>query len=530
MGKVFLSYRRLDTRHTTVHIYDRLTREFGRGAVFRDIDSIHRGRDFRVSLQRAIGQTTVMLVIIGPLWASVTDRTGRRRLDNPHDYVRQEIAAGLHNDQIRVIPLLVDGAPTPTASELPGELIRLANLNTLRIRPGAAFEASMEVLVEAIAGEVRRRVRPTRARRERSARLLVTTLLFALLAAALALLIQLRTLPLFSPGGAGSPTAIQSPSASPLLPQSVVYFLSDRVSAVRLATGAPLWSALNGPFVTSPVGGGGQVFVATATSVYAISDTDGSVVWAHPLPTASGLAVADGLLYVASDRLYALDVRTGRVHWQYPTQTPPDSVPLVANGLVFFSTGDHLVYALTAQTGALRWRFPADLTGSSPAAANGIVYLGSGDGYCYAMDAQSGTERWEFPTHLAHARSPTVAAGAVYVVAEDARAQNQRLYALDAMHGTVLWQSGVGTILSAPAVGNGIVYVPFLNLLTALATSDGRVLWSYPVNEEVASPLVANDSVIFGSGGNLYALRASDGALLWKDDTGAAISALIVGP
>jgi hypothetical protein len=77
-----------------------------------------------------------MLVVIGGDW--VTDQSGRRRLEDPEDYVRKEIEAGLARN-IRVIPILVESATMPTADDLPDPLLALTRrqafeLNETRLR------------------------------------------------------------------------------------------------------------------------------------------------------------------------------------------------------------------------------------------------------------------------------------------------------------------------------------------------------------------------------------------------------------
>ena len=73
------------------------------------------------------------------------------------------------------------------------------------------------------------------------------------------------------------------------------------------------------------------------------------------------------------------------------------SSPVVANGPVYFGSGDGNLYALDAGTGALNWKFQTgDVVHASPAYADGVVYFGSWDSYFYAVDAKTGAEKWRF--------------------------------------------------------------------------------------------------------------------------------------
>jgi alkylated DNA nucleotide flippase Atl1 len=124
-GRIFLSYRREDTRHVVGRVGDRLTDHFGDERVFVDVDTIEPGLDFAEAIAAAVGSCQVLLALIGDRWLVSTDRTGRRRLDDSNDLVRLEIQAALERN-IRVIPVLVDGVAMPTAEELPPSLAGLA--------------------------------------------------------------------------------------------------------------------------------------------------------------------------------------------------------------------------------------------------------------------------------------------------------------------------------------------------------------------------------------------------------------------
>jgi TIR domain len=136
-GRIFISYRREETAYPAGWLYDRLIDRYG-GQVFKDVDSIELGDDFVEVITRAVGSCDVLLALVGEEWLTITDEDGRRRLDDPDDFVRVEIEAALTRN-VRVIPILVGGARMPRSNELPPSLARLVRRQALELSP-ARFE------------------------------------------------------------------------------------------------------------------------------------------------------------------------------------------------------------------------------------------------------------------------------------------------------------------------------------------------------------------------------------------------------
>src|SRR5262249_35676431 len=132
-SKVFISYRRDDSAGHAGRVHDRLEREFGRDLLFMDVDSIPLGVNFVTALQEEVAKCGVLLAGIGRDWLKVRDKDGKRRLDNPDDFVRVEIAAALQRN-IPVIPILLEGAKVPKANQLPKDLEELSVRNGLDVR------------------------------------------------------------------------------------------------------------------------------------------------------------------------------------------------------------------------------------------------------------------------------------------------------------------------------------------------------------------------------------------------------------
>jgi hypothetical protein len=148
-GKVFINYRREDDQGNAGRLYDRLEAELGAGRIFMDVEGHIKGGDDFVDVLRAqVAACDVLLAIIGPRWLTIADETARRRLDNPDDWVRVEIAGALEMGK-RVIPVLVGGAEMPRADGLPEPLKPLARRQAIRITP-ERFKADTLGLVDHI--------------------------------------------------------------------------------------------------------------------------------------------------------------------------------------------------------------------------------------------------------------------------------------------------------------------------------------------------------------------------------------------
>jgi outer membrane protein assembly factor BamB len=293
--------------------------------------------------------------------------------------------------------------------------------------------------------------------------------------------------------GASSDTSISTDSANAL--------------TERWTAGLGSTSLSNIP--SSPVVAGGIVYTGTqdghivAFDAAGATNCSGSPKACQPLwssPALSGIftgtpAVVGGRVFAGSTggRLYAFDA-AGNTNcagapkicqplWTSVTVGSIASSPVVANNKVFVGSDDHNLYAFdVAGTGCGGGGCAPLFTGvtggavqSSPAVANGTVYVGSDDGKLYAFDANGSQNcnashvcqpRFVGPTGGALRSSPAVADGRVFVGSEDFK-----LYAFDANGSTncsgsptatcsPLWTAATtNTLVSSPAVANGVVYI-----------------------------------------------------------------------
>ncbi|HEX7437752.1 MAG TPA: toll/interleukin-1 receptor domain-containing protein [Caldimonas sp.] len=159
--QIFISYRRDDAAGYARAVNDELTRCFGAERVFIDVDDINAGQPFSEVIQRSVGDSAVLLALIGRRWLG--EREGAPpRVFEAGDFVRQEVAAGLAKG-LRVIPVLLDGAAMPDPAQLPPELRPLAGRNALAL-DNTRFAADMAHLVREVRGALGEEALPPPAR------------------------------------------------------------------------------------------------------------------------------------------------------------------------------------------------------------------------------------------------------------------------------------------------------------------------------------------------------------------------------
>lgn len=333
-------------------------------------------------------------------------------------------------------------------------------------------------------------------------------------------------------------------------------------SAASRHAGRVKWSFPTGQrIVSSAVANEGLLFFGSDDGhVYALDAKTGRQRWKATTggPVSSTPAVHEGRVYATSydGRLYALDVASGELLWKFASagerrfearglhgqqplqQTFADpfdvflSSPVVAQGMVFFGSGDGHLYAVDALSGELRWKLrTGDVVHSSPAYADGVVVVGSWDGKVYAADARSGQLRWQFQggvDPLLHNQqgfqgSPAIAQGRVYIGGRDAH-----VYALDLASGQERWRfsTGASWVISSPAVHAGRVYFATsdTSLVHALDAISGAPLWQQQGQAYVfSSPTVAGSVLLLGVlNGTLEARDLASGERLWSWQTDAA--------
>ena len=307
--------------------------------------------------------------------------------------------------------------------------------------------------------------------------------------------------------------------SSPVLHGGVLFFGSDdgNVYAVDAASGRERWRfRTGGPVVASPAVADGLVLVGSYDGrFYALDEASGAPLWkfttegerrfearglhgflprtqtyADPFDVfLSSPVVADGAVFFGSGdgKVYALGLADGKLRWRLDTGEVVHASPAFADGTVYVGSWNSRLYAIDAKTGAERWRFQAGTDElihnqvgfqSSPAVAGGLVYVGCRDANLYAIDAATGQERWRFPTHGSWVvGSPAVAGGRVFFATSD----SSLVHAVDAASGKAVWQQTSGAYMfSSPALAGGVLLVGVLNgTLEARDAATGTLLWDY---------------------------------------------------
>jgi hypothetical protein len=151
MPATFISYRRDDAAGYAGRLHEALERRLGEDQIFRDIDTLEPGLDFVDAINSRLRECRVFLAIIGREWLDAKDAAGHRRLDQSHDYVRLEIAAALARSDVRVIPVLIEGATMPAPEALPENIRSLARRHAMNLRDDA-WDHDVDRLAGVIAG------------------------------------------------------------------------------------------------------------------------------------------------------------------------------------------------------------------------------------------------------------------------------------------------------------------------------------------------------------------------------------------
>lgn len=145
--RLFICYRRSDSIDAAGRLYDAVAHAFGRDAVFMDlVGEVDPHAPDQVAL--ALSQCRAVLVLIGPTWLAGTDRHGTRKLEDPADHVRVEVATALRLG-LPVIPILLPTASMPRSTDLTEDIHALAHRNAFSLSADR-WHADVERLIDEV--------------------------------------------------------------------------------------------------------------------------------------------------------------------------------------------------------------------------------------------------------------------------------------------------------------------------------------------------------------------------------------------
>src|SRR5580693_3054760 len=149
MPKIAISYRRADSEAMTGRIFDRLIAHYGKEAIFRDIDDIPPGIDFRVHINETLLKTHILLAIVGPQWLGMSSHGSADRIHEESDPVRVEVETALRR-RVPLIPVLIGSTKMPSSDLLPPSLKDFAFRNAVKVDTGQDFDYHMDRLIRAM--------------------------------------------------------------------------------------------------------------------------------------------------------------------------------------------------------------------------------------------------------------------------------------------------------------------------------------------------------------------------------------------
>ncbi|MGH9875569.1 MAG: NF038122 family metalloprotease, partial [Pyrinomonadaceae bacterium] len=331
------------------------------------------------------------------------------------------------------------------------------------------------------------------------------------------------------------PTPTPSPTPTPNGPgQAVAYQINTAHTGSQFDNVSPplgqRWSRDLGAAVSYPVIAGGKVYVTTFPYLYALDATTGATVWG-PIDLvggtgggpAVGAAYEAGRIFVVnrSGLLRAFDATTGSQLWSRQLGGQAFSSAPTAQGGTVYVSGYPTVFGVSAQDGSITWSAPN--TGgdnSSPSVSETGVFVSYACNNAWALSPATGSVLWHHTTNCFGGGGKTTVLFGGRVYARGGSLENE---ALDVGTGI---EVATFSASPAPAFNGSTGY--FLNgtTLEARDVSSGTLKWSFTGDGTIVSaPIVVNGIVYVGStSGKLYALSESTGANVWIGTVGAPVN------
>jgi outer membrane protein assembly factor BamB len=283
-----------------------------------------------------------------------------------------------------------------------------------------------------------------------------------------------------------------------------------------------LWASQVGAGIlfTSPVVSNGKVYIGSGDGqMYAFDALTGATLWVgaqQPNFFLNSAAVGQGLVFAHSliGPLIAYGADTGEIVWTSDIADVARAAPVLKGRVLYVAGSEGPLYALDASTGTVLWSTPGDccIDNQAPTVAGGRVFENRNDSTLTAYDARTGEQLWQKAIRLT--ASLTAAREKLFAAADP------NILALDQATGDTIWSVRRDTFMEgAPAVADGLLFVPSGAGLKAFDVETGALVWTAPAYS-VWSPAVAN-GVVYASNlsGEWDAFDARDGTELWSVTT-----------
>jgi eukaryotic-like serine/threonine-protein kinase len=314
----------------------------------------------------------------------------------------------------------------------------------------------------------------------------------------------------------------------------------------------------SGAFISTPVVDKEHIYaagirdnaLAPSGIVYCLDRRRGTVCWkfdddgtmrhtiSSPCLAGSRLYVGEGMHGNDVCKMYCLDAASGRKQWHFVTGGHIESSACVADGAVFFGSGDDGLYCLDAVSGKKRWQFSGRWhIDARPAVVAGRVFVGSGVSRLhrttefFCLDAATSRLLWRIPTELPVWGSPTLDKGQVFFGTGTGRLTQSAeppekpagvLYCIDAATGQLCWSARLDeAIFGRPAVDAEHVYFGARDgRCYCLNRRDGQRIWQADLGSPIVTTpaLSAGRLIVVASGGQVACLDAGSGQTMWTFD------------
>jgi outer membrane protein assembly factor BamB/tRNA A-37 threonylcarbamoyl transferase component Bud32 len=300
-------------------------------------------------------------------------------------------------------------------------------------------------------------------------------------------------------------------------------FVSDTVK--------PLWKfKVEDEIRSTPVFHKGVVYVGTYdNNLYAFNATDGKPKFKTAskdgIPGTPAIALDENLLVFGSEdhKLYALDLRTNRISWDFETAGPIRGSIAVAHGHAFFGSDDGRLYAVRLANGRQSWRYEAGIAiRSRPAFADDRIVFGTEAGDLLGLDL-AGALKWRFKAKRAITSNVVIHDAIAYVGSQDFH-----VYAVDINAGWAAWRVRTQKpVVSSACIEGKTLYIGSADGFLYALDLNGRELWKFKTEGQIIStPVHFNGSIYFGSTDKkVYSIDARKGMKRWEFETEGPITA-----